>query len=205
MEAVKRSIDLTGEVFGKWTVLYRTKNRKGGQTMWFCKCQCGEQKNVISQSLREGKSMSCGCTRPEQTRKQFRRHGQHGTRSYVAWQGMLRRCYETQNKSYLNYGGRGITVCARWFKFENFFADMGQPIAGMSLERVKNKLGYSKSNCKWATTTEQNNNRRYCVVIRHRGLSLNVTQWAHRLNQRPGKIFLRLRRGWSHRRALDTP
>jgi hypothetical protein len=73
---------------------------------------------------------------------------------------MLQRCRNPNNRDYRNYGARGIAVCERWLSFENFYADMGDPPPGMSIDRVNNDLGYSAKNCRWATTSEQNRNRR---------------------------------------------
>ena len=73
---------------------------------------------------------------------------------------MIQRCTDPNHKYYSNYGGRGITIDPRWLTFENFYEDMGERPQGTSLDRENNDLGYFKDNCRWATRTEQANNRR---------------------------------------------
>ena len=110
------------------------------------------------------------------------RHG-HSLRGklsseYMTWGDMMNRCKNATHKAYANYGGRGITVCERWKNFSNFIADMGaRPHFGM-LDRKDNSLGYSPENCRWATRTEQNNNRRNNIILTHEGKTMTLSQWS---------------------------
>ena len=89
------------------------------------------------------------------------KHGLHGTALYWAWCSMMARCYYPRYKGWKNYGGRGITVCKRWHKFENFAADMGShPGKGWSLDRIDNNGNYEPNNCRWATSLMQGRNTR---------------------------------------------
>lgn len=118
---------------------------------------------------------------------------------------MVSRCHNPRCRAYPSYGGRGVKVCAEWRRFENFYADMGDPATGMTLDRIDNDLGYSKTNCRWATHKTQNNNKRDNVLLDFRGKTLNVTQWSEELGVPRQLIYDRLRTGWDAERALTTP
>ncbi len=102
---------------------------------------------------------SCGCEWPERLSARNQKHGMYGTRAYEAWNGMLDRCRNPKLRFWSRYGGRGITVCERWLLFENFVADMGMPLPGLTLDRMDNDGNYEPSNCRWATRVQQRNNR----------------------------------------------
>jgi len=170
-------IALTGMVFGRWTVLSFARKDKHGRAQWLCRCEDGNEKVVSGTELRRGKSTSCGCLQIEQATdrlKQFQPLGPeslvtHGhtrglktTPEYRSWQAMLARCTNPRHEHYPDYGGRGITVCDRWQdSFEAFLEDMGPRPAGKTLDRYPDKNGnYEPGNCRWATWSEQNSNRR---------------------------------------------
>lgn len=120
----------------------------------------------------------------------------------MIWIEMRQRCDNPNNKAYVNYGGRGITVCERWMRFENFLEDIGPRPPGLSLERINNDFGYCKENCCWATRSEQNNNSRNNRNLTFNGCTQSTQAWARELNMRVNTIHSRLRLGWSVKIAL---
>lgn len=121
-----------------------------------CECKCGVVKHIRRCNLKSGKTKSCGCLNEERITK----HGMCETATYRTWQHMLNRCNNPNNDNYQRYGGRGITVCKRWYKFLAFLADMGVRPDGLTIERKNNELGYYKDNCCWASPTIQARNKR---------------------------------------------
>lgn len=158
--------DLAGQTFGRLTVLQRGEDqiRPSGRRLviWRCQCVCGAEAAVRSDHLTCEKIQSCGCWRRDQPTK----HGGAYSKEYNSWGNAQQRCDNPNNPGYDDYGGRGITFCDRWRKFENFLADMGEcPDPDFSIERQDNDRGYEPGNCKWASTAEQNRNR--CMSTRN--------------------------------------
>lgn len=160
----RKVIDITGQKFGRLTVL-NFDGVKSKKARWICKCECGNEVTAEGISLRSGHTSSCGCL--------ARKHGKYNTLAYSSWRSMKSRCHNSNEKSYKNYGERGIKICERWNNFENFHADMGdRPSKEYSLDRIDNNANYScghcedclkngwATNCKWSTISEQSKNKR---------------------------------------------
>lgn len=134
------------------------------------------------------------------------KHGGHGMLTYARWKSMTQRCGDPSASNFKYYGGRGISVCERWHDFAAFLADMGEcPDRSMTLDRIKNDLGYQPSNCRWATKAEQNANRSLCVQITHGGRTQNLADWAREVGMTANTLAMRVRNGWSAERALTQP
>lgn len=159
-------LDMAGVRFGriKVTGLSHIQPRFGAY--WHCECDCGGRTVVLGKDLRAGKTQSCGCFRNESSGGRTRTHGMSKTRAYGAWQSMLMRCHNPNAINYCDYGALGIKVCARWWDFANFNADVGERPSGKSLDR-RNPFGdYEPGNWRWATQTEQRLNTRGRFALR---------------------------------------
>jgi len=139
----------------------------------------------------------------------FTRHGAshygENNGAYRVWKGMRQRCNNPHTIGWKDYGGRGITVCPEWDSFEQFLADMGpRPSKEYSLDRLDNEQGYSKANCRWATTTEQGANRRGNRFLEYDGRRLTLAQWAQETGIPYATLRDRIANGWSPERILTT-
>jgi hypothetical protein len=152
----------------------------GGRVCFQCLCDCGKTKVVPGGKM--GVIKSCGCHPKYYDPNVFKPKTTHGMRRsplYGIWRAMKDRCNLPSVKTYATYGGRGIKVCARWqTSFENFYADMGdRPSSKHSLDRIDTNGNYDPDNCRWATSVEQNRNRRDNVIILYRGERKTLAEW----------------------------
>ena len=136
-----------------------------------------------------------------------RRHNESGSRLYSIWKNMRRRCSNPHCAYYHSYGGRGISVCAEWHKYENFrdWALTHGYKDGLTIDRIDNDRNYAPDNCRWATMKQQSNNTRTNRVIAHNGESHTLTEWSDIVGIRFATLWDRLDNGWSIERALTEP
>lgn len=183
---------------------------KGGITYWRCMCSCGRRRTVRAYDLKLGRTQSCGCFNREVTSQARTKHGENRSnklqsKEYRAWRAMRSRCGNPRDTKFKYYGGRGITVCKRWVKFENFLEDVGRaPSSRHTLERKNNDRGYSKRNCTWATRHAQHRNTRSNVWVTYRGRRMILADWSRKLGIHYLTLRQRLQR-WGVARAFTTP
>lgn len=206
---MSKVLSLTGQKFGRLVVIKQAGKNKHGNYQWSCLCDCGKEKIVSGGHLRRGDTKSCGCLSKEKTIERQTKHGHKRkykrSKTYSVWTSMIQRCNNTNHQHYKNYGGRGIAVCKRWKKFDNFLEDMGEVSAGLQIDRTDNNGNYCKSNCRWVTQKQNSRNRRSNRLIKHNGKTQCLTVWAEEFNISVCLLFDRLRNGWSMEKSLTTP
>lgn len=203
-EGIMKLIDRTGERYERLTVEERlpAKSKTDTNARWICRCDCGRPVIAYGQDLARGKVKSCGCLNAER----IMQHGMAHLPVYHVWQAMKQRCENPKAQRYKDYGGRGIKVCERWQRFENFIEDMGHPSPGKTLDRRDVDKGYEKENCRWVGNVTQANNKRNNRAITFGGETKTLAEWAWEI----GIDWFTLRNrldnlGWSVEKALTTP
>lgn len=163
-----RKIDLMGKTFGRLTVIGPAANR-GIHTRWLCRCDCGKEKVIQTSALRQGLVVSCGCYRDEVIRRASLKHGGASlatgkqTRLYRIWKNMKSRCGNKNVPCFHRYGGAGISICDQWaesFLEFKMWATANGYKDHLTIDRVDGTKGYSPENCRWATYSEQCENRK---------------------------------------------
>jgi hypothetical protein len=204
-----KALELSGKRFGKLVAIKQHGERSSrGLIQWLCKCDCGNMTLAVGNKLSNNGVKSCGCLKQESAHKLGltlnKTHGQSRTVEYKAWQNMITRCYNENSPNYVNYGGRGISVCGRWKNsFEKFLSDMGpKPKDSFSLERINNNRGYSPANCKWASRSEQNSNKRDIPLYEYKGKKYTCRQLCALTGVNPATFKYRIKQGNSIKAAL---
>ncbi len=200
--------DIINQRFGRLVVIRDSGQRKAGQVMWECRCDCGGTKITYGYLLRSGGTSSCGCLSIEKTRARSLKHGRavgRISKTYWAWARMISRCTNPRNRIAKYYIGRGISVCAKWrFSFPEFLQDMGECPPGKSLDRINNDGNYEPVNCRWATQAEQMANVRSNRGITYNGETKILAQIARETGIARETIAWRLNRGWSIETAISA-
>lgn len=172
--------DLSGQKFGKLTVIKRHGSQNGHVT-WDCVCDCGNTKIAQGVNLVSGITTSCGCLTSERIRAARTKHGMANTRLYRIWQDMRRRCHNPNRRHYDDYGGRGICVCEEWDNsFEEFarWAIEAGYNDSLTIDRIDNDGNYCPDNCRWVNWTTQANNKRGNHWLEYNGERRTLREWA---------------------------
>lgn len=172
---------MLGEQFGLLTVI-----RDGGMVKVSCRCECGNEREVLRANLRRGNSTSCGCKRratcSARMSKINRRHGMYGTKVYETWNGVVDRCTRPGSHRFGEYGAKGVHLFPGWLDFDAFYAYVGNPPTPLhSIDRMDNARGYEPGNVRWATKKEQAINRCTTRFVSVDGVALSLTDAAVRL------------------------
>ncbi len=196
-----------GMRFGRLTIL-QLSDKKGlrNRQIFTCRCDCGKIRDIPRGSITSGDTTSCGCYGRERKKEQNKTHGMRYHPINSAWRQMKSRCKSTNPHTANSYLDRGITVCEEWNDFMNFYNDMAPTWKpGLWLERRDNDLGYSRFNCKWATPTEQQRNKRSNRLLEFEGKTKTVSEWAETIGIPKMTLFSRLGYGWTVDKALTHP
>lgn len=160
--------DLTGQKFGRLTVVKQMPNNASNKVVWLCKCDCGNNAIVIGSRLHTGKTKSCGCLTREKTIERNTKHGYNVTHPHLCntRQNIVDRCTNPNNKTFNYYGGRGIKVCPEWLDKNTgvaVFCDWALTNGykeGLTIDRIDVNGDYTPDNCRWVSMAVQCTNRR---------------------------------------------
>lgn len=216
MPTYKYTHNWKGKKFGKLTAVKFVEKRFGNNPYWLFKCACGKTKKISIYSVIKGKTTSCGCQCQKFLQNGLIRktHGMSETRFYEIWKNMRRRCYSRTSSSYVRYGGRGIKVCLRWHKFENFKADMYVDYLEHSrefgekrttIDRIDNDGNYELNNCRWSLPTSQARNRRTSHYYFIQNQKFTLPEIAEKFNLDYELLHSRITKGWNLERAISSP
>lgn len=198
---------MTGERVGRLQVLGRAENSaKSHHARFHCLCDCGNRTVTEGVKLRTDAALSCGCLGRERSANIRRTHGMSNHRLFSIWSNIMHRCYSPNSAVFSNYGGRGIDVCGRWHDVRMFIEDNDHiALPGLSIDRIDNDLGYFPENCRWATPTQQSDNRRTTVFLTLNGVRRTAREWALITGIPLKTLWQRLRLGWDDESALTQP
>ena len=195
-EQPHEQVNLAGQRFGNWQVKSYAGKGKYGNPLWECQCDCGSIRKVSEGSLIHGTSTSCGCSKGTP----YSKHRSSNTRLYNIWSKMKCRCGNENDKSYKDYGGRGISVCDEWSSsfpaFQEWALSHGYQ-DNLSIDRIDVNGNYCPENCRWATTKEQCNNTRRTIFFEVDGTRKPLTQWAEDTGIPRKELYYRYHHGYS--------
>lgn len=205
-------IDITGQKFGRLTALKRVKNDKQNCVCYLCKCDCGKEVIVRSSSLKNGNTQSCGCLQKQTaiitSKNNFTKHNLSNHRIYRIYRGIKNRCYNKNEKAFINYGGRGILICEEWRNnFENFYnwAINNGYDDNLTIDRIDVNGDYCPENCRWANRIQQANNKSNNTKIKYNNEEHTLAEWARILGYSYSTMRHRYYRNWDVEKMMQQP
>ena len=216
MRKCEKRVDvIAGAIIGEALVLSVIEGKPARSSHWRIRCRCGNECTKCTQSIKtlekQGMPVLCKPCVHKNIADARTKHGhaagsQHAASpTYSSWESMWKRCSETSHKSYADYGGRGIRVDSVWRDFTIFLRDMGQRPIGTTLGRINNEQGYSATNCRWETMSQQQRNRRSNRLLTLDGVTKTAIEWAESVGLPSTAMYKRLETGWSDKDAILTP
>lgn len=201
-------INLVGEKFGRLSVVKKADSLNG-HARWLCKCDCGNECIVYGYSLKSGNTTSCGCYKTENAKRLYSGLRQNDKHLYAVWNGIKQRCSNKNNKSYHNYGGRGIKMDSEWANnYDAFYkwAIKAGYKKGLTIDRIDNNAGYCEANCRFVSRDVQANNKRNVKLYTIDGITKSLPQWCKEYNQDYYLVRQRVfKLGWAIENALTCP
>jgi len=196
-------LGIAGEKFNKLTVLNKTNEKANKTYLWLCECECGNLTKVKKWNITSGNTRSCGCLKVESIKKvgqQNISHGMRYTKIYKIWESMKRRCNNEKAERYASYGGRGITYCEEWEKFDGFYEWVKESgyKEGLSIDRIDVDGNYEPSNCRWVTLEQQSFNKTNSRKVHYKDKELTIAELAKKTGKSYHLLYQRIvKLGWS--------
>ncbi len=197
--------DYTGVRFGRLVALEPTGKDRHRNILWRCVCDCGKETTVSAAGLK--KTKSCGCLWKDSVIAKSTTHGMSNTKLYDVWAAIKQRCCNPNNARYVDYGGRGINLCSEWLEYEPFarWALYNGYSDGLDIDRIDNERGYSPDNCRFVSKKQNNRNKRNNRFLDYNGDVKSLSEWSEIMGIDPKTVWKRLARGWTTKKALETP
>lgn len=206
-------VNIEGNRYGRLVVISYYGYDKGFDK-WKCKCDCGNETIVSRHALESGNTTSCGCYNKQRIRETHYKHGGCKDRLYGVWKDIKKRCYNENERSYKNYGGRGIKMCDEWKNnYENFKSwaisagyDENAGYMECTIDRIDVNGNYCPENCRWVDVKVQANNMRSNCVIEYNAEKHTLSEWANILGIKAITLWARINTyNWSIEKAFTTP
>lgn len=207
------ALNFIGKRFGRFTILEDLGCDV--HRMVLCKCDCGNIKRVSLPSLKNGDSKSCGCLHKELKPTFNFKHGLIRHSLYTVWNKMKDRCYKETDRSYKNYGGRGVTICSEWLlDFMSFYnwaiangwqkgLELDKDILYAKKHGTKVGMIYSPEYCSFVTQKENAGQKSNSRILYFNGVGKSTTEWCRELNLNVKRVENRLKLGWSVEDAFE--